>query len=399
MHRPSGIAINKEAFQRARVSELSGRWLRPKAWEPVLRRMEKDFQLQTEGYSFQERPIYSLQWGSGSKTVLIWAQMHGNESTGSRAVADVMQSIIQAGKKDPQIEQWFHQIRLVVIPQLNPDGAERYTRRNAQQIDINRDAVARQSPEMRVFRKILDRERPSWCFNLHDQRSLFSLGEDKLPATLSFLAAASGPEKPDSAARKRAQHLLGEVLPQLPETWRPYWGRYTEEFYPTALGDNLHREGYSTVLVEAGAAAEDPHREVARQQCWAFLLHALGWIAGGDDNTLSDTSLKVYNSLYINKKERRDLIIRSCVISNPDGTQSQLDLGFTQEEMAHLPSGQLHRRWILSDLGDLRNLVGFMEREGGKLESLENMVLDRPANCLILGETEKHTFKQGLWNP
>lgn len=399
MPKHNDISYDKEAFLRARVSELRGRWLRPEAWGPVLRRMEKDIQVQTEGYSFQERPIYSLQWGKGTKTVLIWAQMHGNESTGSRAVADLLQSIIQAGRQDPQMEHWYGQIRLIVIPQLNPDGAERFSRRNAQQIDINRDAVAQESPEMRIFRKILDREKPSWCFNLHDQRSLFSVGQEKYPATLSFLAAASGSEQPDSAARRRAQHLLGEVIPQLPEAWRPYWGRYTEEFYPTALGDNLHQEGYSTVLVEAGAAAEDPDREVARQQCWAFLHQALEWIAQEENPTLSDTSLKVYNSLPINRKERRDLIIRSCIISNPDGTQSQLDLGFTQEEMAHLPSGQLHRRWILSDLGDLRYLIGFMERAGGSLTSLENLILDQPANCLILGETEKHIFKQGLWNP
>ena len=34
-----------------------------------------------------------------------------------------------------------------MVPMLNPDGAERFQRRNAQGIDINRDALLLQSPE------------------------------------------------------------------------------------------------------------------------------------------------------------------------------------------------------------------------------------------------------------
>ena len=38
-------------------------------------------------------------------------------------------------------------LTLYVVPMLNPDGAERFQRRNAQGIDINRDALSLQTPE------------------------------------------------------------------------------------------------------------------------------------------------------------------------------------------------------------------------------------------------------------
>ena len=41
-------------------------------------------------------------------------------------------------------------LTLYIVPMLNPDGAARFQRRNAQQIDVNRDALSLQTPEGRA---------------------------------------------------------------------------------------------------------------------------------------------------------------------------------------------------------------------------------------------------------
>lgn len=63
---------------------------------------------------------------------------------------------------------------------LNPDGAELFVRRNAQQIDINRDAIYLQSPEARILKSVRDSLQPDFGFNLHDQHKYHAAGDQKL---------------------------------------------------------------------------------------------------------------------------------------------------------------------------------------------------------------------------
>ena len=38
------------------------------------------------GSSENNVPIYSLKIGTGKKKILLWSQMHGNESTGTKSI-------------------------------------------------------------------------------------------------------------------------------------------------------------------------------------------------------------------------------------------------------------------------------------------------------------------------
>ena len=64
--------------------------------------------------------------------------MHGNESTGTKAVFDLL-NYLQSN--DLFAQMITKEITLKIIPILNPDGAQQYTRKNANEIDLNRDAV------------------------------------------------------------------------------------------------------------------------------------------------------------------------------------------------------------------------------------------------------------------
>src|SRR5690606_11304713 len=41
------------------------------------------------GRSAEGRPLYLVRFGSGPTTVLLWSQMHGDESTATMALADI----------------------------------------------------------------------------------------------------------------------------------------------------------------------------------------------------------------------------------------------------------------------------------------------------------------------
>ena len=90
------------------------------------------------GESAEGRTIRHLTFGDGPETVLLWSQMHGNESTASMALADVIR-LLHDRPHHPLVRRIAEGATIHMIPMLNPDGAERFQRRNAQGIDVNRD--------------------------------------------------------------------------------------------------------------------------------------------------------------------------------------------------------------------------------------------------------------------
>ena len=71
---------------------------------------------------------------------------------------------------------------------LNPDGAEAYTRVNAQGIDLNRDVIDVKALESQVLQQVLKKVNPQYCFNLHDQRTIFSVAPGR------YLTPIAGPK-------------------------------------------------------------------------------------------------------------------------------------------------------------------------------------------------------------
>ena len=97
------------------------------------------------GYSVENRPILLSSFGSGEKKVLIWSQMHGNESTTTRSLIQLFSDL--TSKKT----NLFSVLTIKVIYQLNPDGSDKYSRFNANGVDLNRDAVKRTQPESKLL--------------------------------------------------------------------------------------------------------------------------------------------------------------------------------------------------------------------------------------------------------
>ena len=154
-------------------SKLAGRYITNSHIEPLL----FDYNHSIIGHSTFGLPIYRIRIGTGNTKVLMWSQMHGNESTTTKSLFDLL--IFINTNTD-----WFDNLQLSIIPILNPDGAKAYTRVNANQVDLNRDAIDLSQIESRVLREEFDRFSPDYAFNLHDQRTIFGVNDK--PATYPY---------------------------------------------------------------------------------------------------------------------------------------------------------------------------------------------------------------------
>jgi hypothetical protein len=206
--------------------------------------------LEEVGRSVQGRAIHLATLGSGPRRVLLWSQMHGDEPSATPALLDVAFTLLASDS--PEARAVLEGFTLHVVPMLNPDGAERYARRNAQAVDINRDALHLSTPEGRLLKAVRDRFSPELGFNLHDQNRRTTVGDTGVLATISLLAVsgdAAGTVTPGRARAKRTCSAIARIL----EPFVPGGiGRYDEDWNPRAFGDNVTAWGTPVVLIESG---------------------------------------------------------------------------------------------------------------------------------------------------
>lgn len=338
-----------------KVVELQQRYLPPEHLEHWLRTLPKE-RIEVVGHSVQNRPIHAIQWGSGPVRVFMWSQMHGNESTTTRALADLIAYLLSLDEDHP----WHKQFRFLLIPQLNPDGAAAFTRVNANKVDLNRDAQNRSQPESKVLRTLFDSFQPHCCFNLHDQRSIFGAGHSGQPAQVSFLAPAADLGKTKTSARKKAAHLIVAMQTALASDLKGRVGRYDDAFNGDCVGDTFQGLEIPTVLVEAGHAGQDYQREECRTFIGIALKAALKALEQGVLNKEVNWPT-AYDAIPENEKNFMDGLLI-------DGEQL---LGYQYREQ--LIAGELH--FIPEPLAEnqrapFQHLVLRRENEG------ENTVFD-----------------------
>jgi len=197
---------------------------------------------------------------------------------------------------------------------LNPDGAEAYTRINANGVDLNRDAVDLSAKESKLLRKELDKFKPDFCFNLHDQRTIFGVEGTVNPATISFLAPSEEETRKITTGRKETMNVIVSMNAFLQQIIPNHIGRYTDEFYPTATGDNFQKLGYNTVLIEAGHYPNDYDREEVRKYNFYALLQGIYHISTSENfkNYLDYLSIpnnikNFYDVIYRTKNNEKDV--------------------------------------------------------------------------------------------
>lgn len=262
------------------------------------------------GNSVNGLEIKAFELGSGNKKVLMWSQMHGNESTTTKAVWDMV-NFLQSD--EPLAKTILEECTLMVVPMLNPDGANVYTRENSNKVDLNRDAKNLTQPESIAFRKLFDSFQSDFCFNFHDQRTLFSAGKTKKPATVSFLSPASNQERHITPSREVAMKLIVAMNAMLQNHIPGQVGRYDDGFNENCIGDRLQMSEVPTILFESGHYPNDYEREKTREFIFLSIVEALKIIATDE---IDDFKTGDYFSIPGNQKLFFDVLVKRPEVVN-----------------------------------------------------------------------------------
>ena len=293
------------------------------------------------GNSVKGTPINLYRIGKGSKKVLLWSQMHGNESTTTKALFDVLNELKTAS--------FVSELSLYCIPMLNPDGAEQFTRVNYNNIDLNRDALQLSQPESQCLRKAYDLVQPDYCFNMHDQRTIFGITKSKKPATVAFLAPAYNEQRSINAVREQAMRLIVLMNAELQRYIPDQVARFDDSFNLNCTGDRYTELGTPTILFEAGHFPDDYNREQTRKYIAIALLKGMQSIAQGD---VTNVNYQLYFNIPENSKSFYDILLR-------DETASGNDVGILYKE--ELKNKQICFEPYIADIGNLLEKYGHKE--------------------------------------
>ena len=359
------IELIKSLFLKHKESSLNHRYITNHNIEPLLSKLKKNSIVNSIGKSVLGSPIYSIKVGTGSKKILLWSQMHGNESTTTKVIFDLLNTLLN---QDSGIKHILDVCTLNIVPILNPDGAAVYTRINANEVDLNRDAQALTQPESKVLRAIFDEFKPHFCYNLHGQRTIFSAGNTNNSATVSFLSPAQDKECTITPNRKVAMDIIGVMNEMLQKVIPNQVGVYDDAFNLNCVGDTFQSENVPTILFEAGHYSNDYGREKTREYIYMSMLESLNYIA---NNTIDGSLYEAYFKIPENEKRFFDVIIRNAKVKN----DKIKDIGIMFQEK--LIDGKIEFIPKVEKIGKLENFYGHKVLDANK-----SMVLNEYGDCV-----------------
>ena len=327
------------------------------------------------GTSVNGEPILGFQMGKGRQKILMWSQMHGNESTTTKAVWDLV-NFLQS--RDSLANNILETCTLMIVPMLNPDGAKAYTRQNSNGIDLNRDAKNQTQPESRALRQLFEEFQPNFCFNLHDQRTLFSAGNTAKPATVSFLSPASNPERDVTPTREVAMRLIVAMDKELQKYIPGQVGRYDDGFNDNCVGDSFQMTEVPTILFEAGHFPGDYSREKTREYIFYALVEALKTIGF---NEVDNYETGDYFKIPENQKWFFDILVKRAHIINPALKEEDL-VGINYKEV--LRDNTIQFEPELVDTGILEGFYGHETLDCGISKEFEQLSNRREIIDLLL---------------
>jgi len=319
------------------------------------------FMVSKIGTSIEGKSLSLISLGKGETSVFLWSQMHGDEPTATQAIFDILNFFDSPDFKQEK-EAILDNLTIHFLPMLNPDGAERFQRRNLLGIDINRDALSLQSPEGQTLKRVRDSLQADFGFNLHDQSTYYNAERTDKPATISFLAPAYNYEKDINEVRGNAMKIIVFMNSILQRYAPGQVGRYNDDFEPRAFGDNIQKWGTSTILIESGGYPNDTEKQEIRKLNYVSILSAIYTIA---KQNYTDILISEYEKIPENDRKLFDLKIAGAQYELL-GTTYSLDLGINQIEVDYEDNNRFWYSSRILDQGDLSTYYGYETLDASK---------------------------------
>lgn len=377
-----------ELFLQFKEQSIQGRYLTLEAILPILKKHNTNNQLKQVGVSVQQKPIYTYQIGNGKTKIFLWSQMHGNESTTTKALLDFINFL----NSDTELAKMLlEDYTFLAIPILNPDGAALYTRENANKVDLNRDSQDLTQPESKTLRGVFEVFQPDYCFNLHDQRTIFGVADTGKPATVSFLAPSYNEAREINATRLKAIRVIENINTILQNYIPGQVGRFDDSFNINCIGDTFQYLGVPTILFEAGHFPKDYDREETRKYIFISLLASFTILF---ENDIVDNEIDQYLNIPQNKVVFYDFIYKNIKI-NYDG--NEIITNFAVQYKEELIDGKVTFTAYIAAIDKLESYFGHYEYDAqGALysDNLDNLPkINQIANFSL---DEKVIFVNGM---
>lgn len=366
------LATLEAAFTKFKEPAITHRRFKHADIQPLIEKHKGAFEIAEIGKSIEGKSISNLKWGAGKTKVMLWSQMHGNESTATMALFDLFNFLKASGDEYDELRNTLKtQLNLSFIPMLNPDGADAFKRRNALDIDLNRDAISQISPEAVILKSTRDSFEPAFGFNLHDQQVYYNVKGTPKQATISILAPAYNEAMEVNDVRERAMQTIVGINEVLQQVIPGQVGKYDDEFEPRAFGDNIQKWGTSTILIESGGYTEDPEKQYIRQLNFMIILNALHQIA---TEAYTQYNTDQYFAIPDNGTQLMDLILNEVQVKVGEKLYP-IDLAIRRRESE--ANGNYFVTGSVEDLGDMQVFFGFEELEATGLTFTEGKVFEK----------------------
>lgn len=356
---------------------LANRFFKHEDLLPLINQLPADFKVEQLGNSVKGKSINAVNWGNGKTKVMLWSQMHGDEATGTMAMFDLFNYLKQPNEIVELIKE---NCELLFIPMVNPDGAAIFTRRNAQQIDINRDFIQTTTPEGKILKQARNDFEPHFGFNLHDQTTLWSVDGTLKPATLSYLAPAFDKVLSINQVRENAMLVIADMFKELDQLLPHHIGLFDDEYEPRAFGDNFQKAGTSTILIEAGGYLNDPEKQQIRKYYFAAILSGLFSIAS---KSYEQQDTANYFAIPKNNKQIFHAMINNLVLNN-----TKVSVGINYDECPSTNGMSTSKSYSIQDIGDLSFCDAYEVYDADDAELKGEIIFNKLANFELLIENE-----------
>ena len=344
-----------ELHKQYKANSLFGRYITLKDVEPLLEKLPTE----VIGTSVQGKPIYKHTIGSGKIRIFMWSQMHGNESTTTKALFDFLNVLNSDNELGVKLLSHF---TFCILPMVNPDGAELYTRENANKVDLNRDSVTLLQPESQLLRKTFDEFKPDLCYNLHDQRTIFGAGTNGNVATVSFLAPSFNEIRDINEVRIKAMNVIVAMNNELQKYIPNQVGRFDDGFNLNCIGDMFTFLNVPTILFEAGHYQDDYYREFTRKMIFIALISGLLDIY---ENDVVDNKIDVYLQIPQNNVVFYDFIYKNVKINYDN---KEIITNFAAQYKEELIDSKVQLNAYIVEIGELKGKFGHIQYNAHKMK-------------------------------